>query len=264
MVTPEHVEQVVKTYCTAESAKDLSGKSYPVIAVDISNANEVSARAGDFDALIHCASTRGGDADLYCGVYLNGARNLLETFPQAKILFTSSTSVYAQTESEWVTEESTAEPKHEPGKILREAEQLVLDHRGLVVRLAGIYGPGRSHLLKRFLSGAAVIDPKDRFVNQIHRDDAAAALFLLLNQQSLAGEIYNVVDNQPILQRECYRWLAAKLNRPVPPIGKSISNRKRGQSNKRVSNAKLRALGWAPRYSTFAEGMEKSVLPNLG
>src|SRR6202011_4531508 len=75
---------------SAESAKDLSGKSYPVIAVDISNANEVSARAGDFDALIHCASTRGGNADLYRRVYVNGARNLLDRFPKSAMLFTSS------------------------------------------------------------------------------------------------------------------------------------------------------------------------------
>ncbi|HEV2046425.1 MAG TPA: NAD-dependent epimerase/dehydratase family protein [Chthoniobacterales bacterium] len=261
---------------SAESAKKLSGKSYPVIAVDISTAGKVSARAGDFDAVIHCASTRGGDVDLYRQVYLNGARNLLGWFPESVMLFTSSTSVYAQTDGEWATEESAAEPKHETGKILREAEQLVINQGGMAVRLAGIYGPGRSYLLKRFLSGEAIIDSRqDRFVNQIHRDDAAAALFFLLDRQprnnrasrsrseSPAGEIYNVVDDQPILQSECYRWLAAKLNRRVPPIGKSTSNRKRGRSNKRVSNAKLRGLGWTPRYPTFAEGMENSVLPNL-
>ena len=247
-----------------ESAEELSGKPYRVTAVDISNAGKVSARAGDFDAVIHCASTRGGDVDLYRQVYLNGARNLLDRFSESVMLFTSSTSVYAQTEGESVTEESAAAPVHETGKILRETEQLVLELGGIVVRLAGIYGPGRSYLLKRFLSGEAIIDSKkDRFVNQIHRDDAAAALFLLLDRQSLGAEIYNVVDDQPILHSECYRWLAAKLNRPVPPIGKSTSNRKRGRSNKRVSNAKLRGLGWAPRFSTFAEGMEKGVLPNI-
>jgi hypothetical protein len=79
----------------------------------------------------------------------------------------------------------------------------------------------------------------------------------------LVGGIYNVVDRQPILQSECYRWLAKKLNRPLPPIGQSISVRKRGDSNKRVSNKKLCRLGWSPRYPTFAEAMEKSVLPSF-
>jgi nucleoside-diphosphate-sugar epimerase len=53
------------------------------------------------------------------------------------------------------------------------------------------------------------------------------------------------------------------LNRPLPPIGKLEQQRKRGDSNKRVSNAKLRRLGWTPQYPTFAEGMEKSVLSSF-
>ena len=78
-----------------------------------------------------------------------------------------------------------------------------------------------------------------------------------------AAQIYNVVDDQPLLQSECYRWLAKKLNRALPAIGRSTSTPKRGDSNKRVSNAKLRRLGWTLRYSTFAEAMEKSVLPSF-
>jgi nucleoside-diphosphate-sugar epimerase len=195
---------------------------------------------------------------------LSGVRNLIERFAHAKILFTSSTSVYAQTTGEWVTEESPAAPAHERGKILRDAEEMVVARSGIVARVGGIYGPGRSALLRKVLNGEAVVDPEhDRFANQVHRDDGAAALFLLLNRGSSTGEIYNVVDDQPVLQSECYRWLAGKLDRPAPPVGKSKLTRKRGQSNKRVSNAKLRVAGWSPRYPTFIEGMENSVLPNL-
>jgi nucleoside-diphosphate-sugar epimerase len=71
----------------------------------------------------------------------------------------------------------------------------------------------------------------------------------------------NVTDNQPLTQRECYEWLAAKLQRPVPPSVEHAGERKRGLSNKRVFNQKLRALGWEPRFPTFQDGMEKSVLP---
>jgi nucleoside-diphosphate-sugar epimerase len=249
---------------SAESAQRLSTKPYPVHSVDVSQSDQVRAQKEDFDSVIHCASTRGGDLDFYFRVYLNGAQNLLERFGGSRILFTSSTSVYAQTNGEWITEESAAVPKHETGKILREAEDLILANRGIVVRLGGIYGPGRSALLKKFLSGEAILDrEKDRFVNQIHRDDAAEAIRLLLEREGSTGEIFNLVDDQPILQSECYRWLAAKLNRPLPPIGRSKSKRKRGESNKCVSNAKLRAIDWVPRYPSFADGMEKSILPNL-
>ena len=249
---------------SAEAARKLSEKSYRIEAIDLSDATQVAARDNEFDAVIHSASTGGGDPNRYRQVYLEGLRNLLDRFARSKILFISSTSVYAQTGGEWVTEESAAEPKHPTAKILRETEQLALDHKGTVARLAGIYGPRRSHLLKTFSAGEAVIDPqKDRFINQIHRDDAVSALFLLVDRQLPTGEIFNVVDNEPILQSECYRWLAEKLSRPLPPTGTSTSKRKRGWSNKRVSNAKLRGFDWIPQYPTFAEGMEKSILPSL-
>lgn len=249
---------------SAETAEKLSGKSYPVAAVDISDADQIARQSNDFETVIHCASTRGGDVDLYRRVYRQGAANLLECFARSTILFTSSTSVYAQKTGEWVTEESAAEPEHETGKVLRETEEFVLAHRGIVARLAGIYGPGRSALLKRFLDGEATIDPEnDRFVNQVHRDDIAAALFLLLDRQSNAAGIYNVVDDEPLRQSECYRWLADKLDRSPPLAGRSTSSGKRGRSNKQVSNARLKELGWAPRYRNFAEAMEKSVLPSF-
>jgi nucleoside-diphosphate-sugar epimerase len=249
---------------SARAAGELAGKPYRVEAVDLSDRRQVDACKSEFDAVIHCASTRGGGADLYREVYLNGARHLLSRFTESTILFVSSTSVYAQTGGEWVTEESVAEPEHETGKILLEAERCVLDRSGIVARLAGIYGPGRSHLLKKFLAGEAVLDPQnDRFVNEVHRDDAATALFTLLDRPAPAGGIFNLVDDQPILQSQCYRWLATRLKRSLPPVGTTNPNRKRGASNKRVSNARMHALGWNPRYPTFFEAMEKSVLASF-
>jgi nucleoside-diphosphate-sugar epimerase len=242
-----------------------TSKPYPIHAIDLTDAKQVHAYEGNFDVIVHCASTRGGDVDLYRRVYLNGARNLLETFATSTMLFTSSTSVYAQTNGERVTEESATETRRQTGQILRETEELVLAHGGIVARLAGIYGPGRSALLNKFLAGNAIIDPEtDRFINQVHRDDIAAALFILLDRQREAKQIYNVVDDQPIRRSECYRWLAKKLNRPLPPVEKSAARGKRGDSSKCVSNAKLRGLGWTPRYPTFAEAMEKSILPSFG
>jgi nucleoside-diphosphate-sugar epimerase len=249
---------------SAESAASLTAKPYPVRAVDISQPDQVAQCAEKFDALIHCASSSGGDAEKYRRVYFDGARNLLERFRGSKLLFTSSTSVYAQRDGSWVTEESEAKPMRETSRILLETEKVVLASGGTVARLAGIYGPGRSALLNNFLNGTAIIDPEnDRFVNQVHRDDIASALFLLFSRETEGAQIYNVVDDQPILQSECYRWLAQRLNRPLPPIGRSTQERKRGDSNKRVSNAKLRCLDWTPQHPTFAEGMENSVLSSF-
>jgi nucleoside-diphosphate-sugar epimerase len=250
--------------CSEKSAAALSTKPYSASRVDISQRAQVAAQRGTFDAVLHCASSRGGGAESYRQIYLNGARNLLDRFVGTKMLFASSTSVYAQRDGSWVTEKSETEPTHETGRTLLETEKLVLERSGTVARLAGIYGPGRSALLSKFLAGTAIIDPEnDRFVNQAHRDDIASAIFLLLTREWQDAEIYNVVDNRPILQSECYRWLAQELNRPLPRAGKSEQQRKRGSSNKRVSNAKLRSLGWTPQYPTFADGMKKSVFPSL-
>ncbi|MFL6500418.1 MAG: NAD-dependent epimerase/dehydratase family protein [Candidatus Udaeobacter sp.] len=248
-----------------DSAARLSVKPYCVRAIDVSQECDVAKRAGEFDAVIHCASSGGGGAEAYREIYLNGARHLLETFPRAKTLFTSSTSVYAQRDGSTVTEESETKPLRDTSRILLEAEQLVLEKGGIIARLAGIYGPRRSAMLSKFLNGTATIDPNNhRFVNQVHRDDIASALFLLLSGEAeTSAQIYNVVDDQPLLQSECYRWLAQRLNRPVPPERKSKQPRKRGDTNKRVSNTKLHQLGWTPVYPTFADGMEKSVLPSF-
>src|SRR6267143_1772326 len=226
---------------SAQSAATLPAKQYPIRKLDISQRARVTESAGMFDAVIHCASSRGGDAETYRRIYLDGARNLLEIFPGSKLLFTSSTSVYAQRDGSWVTEESETKPIRETSCILLETERVVLASGGIVARLAGIYGPRRSAMLNKFLAGTAIIDSEnDRFVNQVHRDDIASALFILLSRREPDGKIYNVVDDQPLLQSECYRWLAERLNRALPPFGRSTQQRKRGDTNKRVSNAKLR------------------------
>src|SRR5881398_2572598 len=162
---------------SAKSAATLSVKPYPICQVDISDRDQVAERRRTFDVVVHCASSRGGEFESYRQIYLNGVRNLLDRFVETKLLFTSSTSVYAQRDGSWVTEESETKPMREASGILLETERLVLASGGMVARLAGIYGPGRSALLNKFLKGTAIIDPEnDRFVNQVHRDDIASAL----------------------------------------------------------------------------------------
>ncbi len=250
---------------TVQSAGQFAAKPYLVRAVDITDATQVSATAGEFDVIVQCASSGGGDAEKYRRIYLEGARVLLSACPRVRLIFAGSTSVYAQRNGDIVDETSPAAPTHEKGRILREAEELVLSQHGIVARLAGIYGPGRSFLLRTFLTGKAVVDgEKDRFINQAHRDDIASALFHLAESGAdLGGQIYNVVDDQPILRSEAYRWLSDRLRQSLP-AGGIAAKRKRGDSNKRVSNKKLRDLGWNPRFPDFSAGMTKSVLPSFG
>lgn len=250
---------------TGWTRSGIAASACEIHAVDLSDAASVRKVSGTFDVVIHCASTKGGKAEDYRRVYLEGARNLRNRFSEGRLIFVSSTSVYAQTGGEWVTEESAAEPRHETGRILRETEEFVVQNGGTVARFAGIYGPGRSVYLQRLRQGDAVIDPEnDRFVNQVHRDDAARALLVLANLSAKAeSQVYNVADDLPVRRNECYRWLAAKLNLPEPPVVVAQMTRKRGDSNKRVANTKLRQAGWNPAFPSFHRGMEESVLPAL-
>jgi nucleoside-diphosphate-sugar epimerase len=249
---------------SAESAGQLTQKPYAVRARDIADAAAVLEISGQFDVVVQCVSSSGGEAEQYRRLYLEGARNLIRSFPEARLLFTSSTSVYGQKDGEIVDEDSPAEPGHEKGKILRETEELVLAHGGIVLRLGAIQGPGRSFFLSRFLEGTVVIDLNERrFINQTHRDDIASAL-LLLAERGERG-IFNVVGDEPITASEAYDWLSFHLKKPLPPAAKRhVKPRKRGESNKHVSNKKLRMLGWEPQYPTFRAAMTKSILPSFG
>ena len=254
------------------STCSLSG-SHGSHVCDLGDAEAVAKLAMAIDApdfIVHCASSGKGGAPAYEHVYRNGIRHLHATFPAAILLFTSSSSVYGQTDGSIVTEESAAEPDRETGRILLESERLTLETGGMVCRLSGIYGPGRSVILKKFLLGDAVIEEDGRrYLNQIHRDDAVSALLHLMsltdqekNPTAVRGEIFNVSDSQPLSQKQSYVGLAELFQRPLPPSGPRDENRKRGWTHKQVSNAKLRDLGWQPQFPSFLDAVP-SIVPTV-
>ncbi len=109
--------------------------------------------------------------------------------------------------------------------------------------MAGIYGPERGHAFKQFLNGDARIEGGGaRFLNMIHRDDLIGIIIAAL-ERGTPGEIYNAADNEPVTQLKFFEWLATRLNRPLPPrvAADGETSRKRGVTNKRISNACWRA-----------------------
>ena len=236
------------------------------LACDVADAQAVAALAAKFapDFIIHCAASGRGGADAYQRVYVNGCRHLLEAFPGVPLLFTSSSSVYAQTDGSVVTEMSPTLPDRDTGMLLLQAEQFVLKSGGIVVRLSGIYGPGRSVILRKFLTGEAVMeDNGGRFLNQIHRDDAVSAIHQLAGSASgHRGEVYNLSDATPLTQRACYLHLCALFQQPLPPSAARDPNRKRGWTHKQVSSAKLQASGWLPQFPSFLDAVP-AITPTL-
>ncbi|MFZ4774360.1 MAG: SDR family oxidoreductase [Terrimicrobiaceae bacterium] len=255
----ESGSRVLGICATEESVAKLSLRPFEARAADLTAPlSGIPDLWRNPDILIHCASSGKGGADSYRSVYRDGLANLLEFFEPRRVIFTSSTSVYAQEHGEWVDENSPAEPARETGRILLEAEHLATDAGGIVARLAGIYGPGRSVLLRKFQEGSAVLEAEGtRWINQIHRDDAARALVALANP-SVSSGIFNVCDDTPATQRDVYGWIADYLHKPLPPEGPPDLNRKRGWTSKRISNAKLKTTGWLPLFPSY-----RSALPGL-
>ncbi len=241
---------------SAESAAALAEYHFErVIAGDVAEPDVLDPLPGHYDLVIHCASSGGGGETNYEQVFLKGVRMMNARQARARRLFVSSTSVYRQNEGEVVTEESQADPATATGKILRMAEKEALGANGTVVRSSGIYGPRRGVLFERFRRGEAVIEGDGRrWINQIHQRDLVNAIAHLI-EAGKAGEIYNATDDTPVTYRDYYAWCSKFLSQPMPPHGPVNTERKRGLTNKRVSNAKLRATGWAPLYPSFREGI---------
>jgi nucleoside-diphosphate-sugar epimerase len=239
------------------SAAKLRDEPFAAYALDISDRASLGRLAGHrFDVVIHCASSGRGGTNSYAAVFLRGIQNLIATLNFGRLIFSSSTSVYAQTDGTTVDETSPADPTRETGQILRKTEDLVLAANGVVARLAGLYGPGRCVPLKKLLEGRATIEEDGtRLMNMLHQLDAAGALRFLAKKE-LSG-VYNVVDNEPATEIEWYQYVCRHLNKPLPPFGPRDLNRKRGWTNKRVTNRKLRSLGWNPVFPTFKEGIEE-------
>jgi nucleoside-diphosphate-sugar epimerase len=244
------------TTLSESSADALRSEGLEVVAADLRTSDLRLLRENNPSVVVHCASSGKGGAVAYREIFLQATTRLIQDTNFEHLIFTSSTSVYAQTDGSLVTETDPAEPERETGKILRETEELVLAHQGTVLRLAGIYGPGRCVPLEKLLSGEAVVEGDgERIMNSIHRDDAVSALSLAAANR--CPGIFNVADNTPVTQLEWFRWVCARLNRPLPPSAPRNLNRKRAWTSKRVSNAKLRSLGWTPRYPSFRDGVEQ-------
>jgi nucleoside-diphosphate-sugar epimerase len=228
------------------------------VRADLTDVASLEAALDDsIDHVVYAASPSGRTEQAYEDAYVRGLENVLSVLerrgaPLRRALLTSSTAVYGQDDGSWVDEESTTEPDKFTGRVLLRAEAAVRgrSYAGAALRLAGIYGPGRTWLIRRVQSGEARIDPVTRYGNRIHLEDCAGALAHLLTVDELAP-VYVGVDDAPAPLGEVYAFVASLLGVPVPPEGPSDEGR---GGNKRCRNAKLRASGYALRVPTYREG----------
>lgn len=246
-----------------------------VVEADLASEGWYGELRGPFAFVLNCVSAGGGGVAGYRHSYVEGMRSVgrwLASQPSGgTIVYTSSTGVYPQGEGLRVTEESPTDGAGETGTVLREAEielargAAAAGWRWFVLRLAGLYGPGRHGMLDQVRAGAAVL-PGDaaHHLNLIHRDDAGGAAWSGFGAPAaVRDEIFNVTDGTPAARAEVAAWLAQRLGVPCPAFGDAAAaggnpfGGRRRAPDRIVDAAKIRrVLGWAPRFSDYRAGYE--------
>lgn len=256
------------------SAGALQAAGLKPLFADITQPAELARLPRKFDWVVNCAASGGGSPDDYRRLYVEGLQNVInwlapkEAGVSPRFVYTSSTSVYGQTDGSNVDETSATAPGAETARVLLEAEQSLQaaarerNFSAVILRVAGIYGPGRGHWFRQFLRGEARLEGAgSRILNMIHRDDVVRCISAAL-ERGRGGEIYNAVDDEPVSQFEFFSWLAATLQKPMPnslPENNETA-RKRGATNKRVLNRKLKEeLGCQFKYPTFRQGYAAEI-----
>jgi len=208
----------------------------------------------DIDRLVYMPTPASRDLPGYEAIFIHGWNNLWAGLKQApaRTLLVSSTAVYGEDQGAIVNEETEPGPTRFNGKVLLEMERLAgtCTENLVVVRISGIYGPGRERLIRLAASdGLEVQQYPPEFTNRIHRDDAAAALKHLLEIDAPEA-LYLATDDLPAPRFEVLSWLAGAQGHELP---KGLVAENAGQG-KRVSNRRLRKSGFVLTYPDYRAG----------
>ena len=227
------IDPIIGDLCDPASLRDLPKASTVLHAVGLDRASGRSMRE----------------------VYVEGLANLLAALPEpGRFLHVSSTSIYGQTDGEWVTEASPTEPKEDSGRVVLDAERLLQAKLpgAIVLRFAGIYGPGRLIRKQALLNGEPLVGDCEKWLNLIHVDDGVEAI-LAAEANAEPGATFNIADGSPVSRREFYTEWAKLLG--APPA-RFEHRPEPGANNRRIAIDRARHwLKWSPRHTDCKSGL---------
>ena len=225
------------------------------IGADLAAPQTLQGLPANLTRLVYLPAPDARDKAAYRVLFVDGLRHVLEALDGhalRQVLLVSSSAVYGEHDGDWVDEATPPAPLGFNGALLLEAETWLAAQAvpSTVLRLAGLYGPERWQLLARLRAGTARV-PREtpHWANRIHVDDAAAAILHLLRLRS-PEPVYLGVDDTPLPLDELYDFLAQLIDVPPPKEGAAPA----GVGSKRLSNARLRASGWAPQWPDARDG----------
>jgi nucleoside-diphosphate-sugar epimerase len=223
------------------------------IAGDLTRPHTLSNLPETITQLIYLPTPARRDELAYREIFVDGLRHVMQALRSSslrRVLLVSSSAVYGEHDGAWVDEDTLPSPLGFNGRVLLEAEQWLAAQAtpSIVLRLAGLYGPGRSQLFEQLQAGKSHAS-QTHWANRMHVDDAAAAIVHLLNLET-PQSLYLGVDDTPLRLSDLYGHIAALLGAPSVPDGAAPS----GIGSKRLSNARLRATGFQLRWPDAREG----------
>lgn len=250
----------------AEKAEKLRADGIATVVADLAGEAWHTQMEEGAEFVVNCVSSGGGGIEGYRRSYQEGMRSAVAWMRRVgkvkTAIYTSSTSVYPQGGGATVDETAPIDRTGERPGVLAAAEDELLgaesaSERRVVLRLAGIYGPGRHHLLEQVRAGE-VAGRGDFHLNLIYRDDICSAVWAALEGTD-AREIFNVADDEAATKAEIVAWLVKRLGVEAPRFtGEPAVGRRVVTPDRVISNAKLKLVrGWRPMCGSFREGYEK-------
>lgn len=246
-----------------DRATSLTAAGCQVVTADLAE-NDWHDKVAPADHVLDCVGSGGGGLEGYRKSYLEGMESILlwagHHSRPGHLVYTSSTSVYPQGDGQSVTETSPTAGAHPAAEVLLQTEDRVGRWPGehTILRLAGIYGPGRHHLLDQLQAGADELPGRPgHHLNLAYRDDIVDAVFATWTQPETAHrQVFNVADDSPVSREEVVTWLCMRLGRSLPTFtGQVAVGRRRVTPDRRIANTKLKSvLDWRPAHPSYREG----------
>jgi nucleoside-diphosphate-sugar epimerase len=241
-------------------------ENFPIITGDVTQPETLKLfTQTQAKCLVYCVAANEQSDENYQQIYVQGLKNTLAALADntqlQHVFFVSSTRMYGQVTDALLSEEDIAQPSDFGGVRLLEAEQVLhqaaLDSkqwRSTVLRLTGIYGPGRT----RMISIAQDLNRwpvANTLTNRIHRDDAAAFIVFLIGQvltKKKVEDCYIVTDSCPVSMFEVLTWIAQQL-------GFAVKEMQAAQGGKRMTNQRMLATGFELHYPDYKKGYQALI-----
>jgi nucleoside-diphosphate-sugar epimerase len=253
-----------------DRADEFRRQGFQEIVADITRPETLSDLPVADTVLFAVGFDRASEKSIY-DVYSGGVRNVLATLPAetGRLIYISTTGVYGPAAGAWVDEVTRPDPRREGGRASLAAEQAITEHtvgqRSVILRLAGLYGPGRVPFIRELREGMPIPAPASGWLNLIHVDDAANVVIAADESAPFENgpRVYCVSDGSPAERAEYYSEVARQIGAPPPRFVEpdaASPRAARAESNRRVSNARMLAdLRVTLNYPDYRAGLASAV-----